>query len=97
VGEEEEGWWSSRVAGRVRPVRLVVVVGMARLSRRRWDCGGGLRDESESLMSSVTRSSVSSESEVSSTSDMTRGDPTNGASRLSLATIFKNGGSKTRR
>jgi len=74
----------------------VVVVGMARLSLRRWD-GGGWRDESESLMSSVTRSSVSSESEVSSTSDMTRGDPTNGASRLSLATIFKREGSKTQR
>jgi hypothetical protein len=67
------------VAGRDNPVRFAV----ARLSRRERDGGGGFRDESETLMSSVTRSSCS-ESEAS-VSDMTRGDPMNGASRLESA------------
>ena len=66
-------------------VRLVV--GMGRESLRGRVGGGGFREESETRMSSVMRSSAS-ESEAS-VSDMTRGDPTNGASRLGSIIFYK--------
>jgi len=70
-------------------------MGFLRVVRGREGVGGlplwiamglGLREDSETLISSVSISSVS-ESEAS-VSDMTRGDPLNGASRL-LSGTFK--------
>jgi hypothetical protein len=77
----------SRPAGFLRAVRLMAgaatgVMSLGtRLSRRDLGFGGGAREDSEIPMSLATISS-DSDSEASSASDTTRGEPTNGASRL---------------
>jgi hypothetical protein len=82
----------SRPAGFLRVVCLRAGVGAAvvvlgtRLSRRDFVVGGGAREDSEIPMSSGTMSS-DSDSEASSVSDITRGEPTNGASRLFVSDV----------
>lgn len=70
--------------GFLRVVRFMV--GLERLSRRDEGAGSGAREDSAIPMSSTTISSCS-ESEASF-SDMTRGEPTNGASRLMLVVAW---------
>jgi hypothetical protein len=75
----------SVVCLRAGVVAGVVVLGM-RLSR--WDLVfGGAREDSEIPMSSGTMSS-DSDSEASSVSDIPRGEPTKGASRLFLSNVM---------